>query len=67
MSAQLGNIGPKHYGFIAIETEENEHLKVKVSAFTKYDTLDIGRRVHIVAENIGNTDVLTAKSIARAD
>jgi hypothetical protein len=66
-SAQLGNIGPKHYGFIAIETEENEHLKVKVSAFTKYDTLDIGRRVHVVAENVGSMDLLTAKSITRAD
>lgn len=66
-SSQLGSIGSKHYGFISVETEENENLKVKVAAFTKYDTLDIGRRVHIVAENIGDMNVLTAKSIARAD
>ncbi|MFW9806061.1 MAG: hypothetical protein ACFFFK_04970 [Candidatus Thorarchaeota archaeon] len=66
-SSQLGNIGTKYYGFISVETEEKEHLKVKVAASTKYDTLDIGRRVHIVAENIGDMNVLTAKSIARAD
>lgn len=66
-SAQLGNIGSKHYGFIGIETEEQEHLKVKVAAFTKYDTLDVGRRVHIVAENLGNMGVMTAKSISLAE
>jgi len=66
-ATQLGSIGSKHYGFIAVETEENEHLNVKVAAFTKYDTLDVGRRVHVVAENIGNMNVMTAKSISCAD
>ena len=66
-STQLGNIGSKYYGFIGIETEEHEHLKLKVGAFTKYDTLDVGRRVHIVAENIGDMSIMTAKSITRAD
>jgi hypothetical protein len=66
-SAQLGNIGSKYYGFIGIETEEHEHLKIKVAAFTKYDTLDVGRRVHIVAENLGNMGIMTAKSILLAD
>lgn len=66
-SAQLGNIGKKLYGFIGVETEEDEHLKVKVAAFTKYDTLELGRRVHVVAENLGNMDVLTAKLISLAE
>lgn len=66
-SAQLGNIGSKYYGFIGIETEEHEHLKIKVAAFTKYDTLDVGRRVHIVAENLGNMGIMTAKSILLTD
>ncbi len=66
-STQLGNIGSKLYGFIGVETDEHKHLKIKVAAFTKYDTLDIGRRVHIVAENLGNMGIMTAKSISLAD
>ncbi len=67
VSAQLGNMGSKYYGFISIETEEQEHLKVKVTAYTKYDTLDIGKRVHIVAEPLGNMGIMTAKSILLAE
>lgn len=63
----MGNIGTKSYGFIGIETEEKEHLKIKVAAFTQYDTLEPGRRVHVVAENLGNMDVLTAKQISLAE
>ncbi|MHA2026979.1 MAG: hypothetical protein ACW98U_13850 [Candidatus Thorarchaeota archaeon] len=63
-SAQLGNIGQKSYGFIGIETEDKTHLKVKVAAFTE---LEPGRRVHVVAENLGNMDVLTAKLISLAE
>jgi hypothetical protein len=66
-SAQLGNLGPKKYGFIDIKTEEKEEVKIKVAAFTKYDTLDIGKRVHIVAESLGNMGVMTAKSISLAE
>ena len=66
-SAQLGNIGKRYYGFIGIETEEHKHLKLKVAAFTEYDTLDVGRRVHVVAENIGNMGIMTAKTISQAD
>jgi hypothetical protein len=54
-------------GYSLVETDEHEHLKIKVGAFTKYDTLDIGRRVHIVAENLGNMGIMTAKSIVLAD
>ncbi|MHA2177692.1 MAG: hypothetical protein ACXAAO_01335 [Candidatus Thorarchaeota archaeon] len=66
-SAQLGNIGQKSYGFIGIETEEKEHFKVKVAAFTQYETLEPGRRVHVVAETLGNMNVLTAKLISLAE
>ncbi len=63
-SAQLGNIGPKQYGFIDIKTEEKGNLKIKVAAYTEYDTLDVGKRVHIVATNLGNMGIMTAKSIS---
>ena len=66
-SAQLGNIGPKYYGFIGIETEDHEHVKIKVAAYTKYETLDVGRRVHIIAESLGNMGIMTAKSISLAE
>ena len=66
-SAQLGNMGNKQYGFIDVKTEEKEELKIKVAAFTKYDTLDIGKRVQIVAESIGDMRIMTAKTITVAE
>ncbi|MHA3964443.1 MAG: hypothetical protein AM325_012990 [Candidatus Thorarchaeota archaeon SMTZ1-45] len=66
-SAQLGNMGSKYYGFISVETDEKEHLKIKVAAYTKYETLEIGKRVHIVAETLGNMSILTAKSVLLAE
>ena len=60
-------MGKRAYGFIGIETEEKEHFKLKVAASTEYDTLEMGRRVHVVAENIGNMDILTAKTISLAE
>ena len=66
-SAQLGNMGNKQYGFIDVKTEEKEELKIKVAAYTKYDTLDIGKRVQIVAESIGDMRIMTAKTITVAE
>ncbi len=66
-STQLGNIGPKQYGFIDIKTEEKVDLKIKVAAFTKYETLDVGKRVQIVVESLGDMKVMTAKSISLAE
>ncbi|MFW9788432.1 MAG: hypothetical protein ACFFE2_13855 [Candidatus Thorarchaeota archaeon] len=67
ISTQLGNIGSKKYGFIGVKTDGQGELKIKVAAFTKYETLDIGKKVHIVAESIGDMTVMTAKSIAIAE
>ncbi|MHA2047950.1 MAG: hypothetical protein ACW99G_24470 [Candidatus Thorarchaeota archaeon] len=53
ISNQLGNMGSKKYGFIGLKTKNKEELKIKISAFTKYDTLDVGERVRIEAESIG--------------
>jgi hypothetical protein len=62
-SNQLGNIGSKKYGFIGVKTEDKKELKIKIAASTKYETLDVGSRVQIVAELIGDMGILTAKSI----
>ena len=67
ISTELGTIGTKSYGFIGIETDKKEHLKIKVAAFTQHETLELGRRVHVVAENVGNMDILTAKLISLAE
>ncbi len=66
-SAQLGNMGKTVYGFIGIETDDKLNLKIKIASFTQYDTLEIGSRVHVVAESIGNMDVLTARQISLAE
>ena len=62
-STQLGNLGKKRYGFIGVKTEDLKEIKIKVAADTKYETLDVGSRVHVVAELIGDMGILTAKSI----
>ncbi|MHA2058953.1 MAG: hypothetical protein ACW979_15145 [Candidatus Thorarchaeota archaeon] len=64
ISAELGNMGKKPYGYISVETEEQEQLRIKVAASTSYDTLDVGERVHIVAETIGNMNMMTAKTVS---
>ncbi|MHA1637864.1 MAG: hypothetical protein ACTSUB_07605 [Candidatus Thorarchaeota archaeon] len=53
-SANLSNMGNKTYGYIGVETDEKEHLKIKVSAFTKAETLDVGARVQIVGNSLSN-------------
>ncbi len=63
VSNQLGNMGSKKYGFIGVKTKNKEEFKIKISAFTKYETLDVGKRVRIEAESIGNMGIFTARLI----
>ena len=63
-SADIGAMGKLRYGYLGIETDKKEHLKVKVTAFTKFDTLDIGARVTIELESLGDAELLNAKSIS---
>ncbi len=63
-SANLSRMGSKTYGYIGVETDENEHLKIKVSAFTKADTLDIGARVCIVGDSFSK-GLWDAKTITK--
>jgi len=64
VAANISVMGKKHYGYLGIETEDNEHIKVKVTAFTKYDTLDPGARVAIELESVGDTELLNATTIS---
>ena len=62
-SADISSMGSKRYGYLGIETNDNEHIKIKVTAFTKFDTLDVGANVTIELESVGEEVLLTAKKI----
>ena len=62
-SADIGTMGKKRYGYLGIETTDKEHLKIKVTAFTTFDTLDVGATVTAELESVGNETLLTAKKI----
>ena len=62
-SANISSMGTKRYGYLGIETDDNEHLKIKVTAFTKFDTLDVGAKVTVDLESVGDETILAAKKI----
>ena len=62
-AADIGVMGKTRYGYLGIETDDHEHLKVKVTAFTKFDTLDVGAKVTIELESVGDDALLSAKQI----
>jgi len=64
IAANIAVMGKTHYGYLGIETDEHEKLKVKVSAFTKYDTLEVGERVTVELQTVGDDSILTAKKIS---
>ncbi|MBN2229257.1 MAG: hypothetical protein JW779_06645 [Candidatus Thorarchaeota archaeon] len=66
ISSNISEMGKMRYGYLGIETDEKEHLKIKVTAFTKYDTLDLGEKVTIELESIGTEKVMNAKKITLA-
>ena len=62
-SADISSMGKKRYGYLGIETTDHEHLKIKVTAFTKFDTLSVGANVTIELESVGDDALLSAKNI----
>ena len=62
-SSDISTLGKTHYGYLGIETDDHEHYKVKVTAFTKFDTLDVGAKIIIELESVGEEALLTAKKI----
>lgn len=63
-AANIAVMGKTHYGYLGIETDDHENLKVKVGAFTQYDTLEVGERVTIELQTVGEDSILTAKKIS---
>lgn len=69
ISTQIGIFGPNEvkYGYIAIQSDEDTSINVKIDAFTMYETLNIGDQVIIGAESLGDTNILVARKIILAE
>jgi uncharacterized protein YuzE len=55
----------KEYGYITVQTPENDHVKLKVDMGTNYETIERGERVVVEYDQLGGTDILAAKKIVR--
>ena len=65
-ASDISVMGKLRYGYLGIETDNNEHLKVKITAFTEFDTLDVGASVKVELEAVGDEELLTAKKISNS-
>jgi hypothetical protein len=65
ISKQLGVFGKNQmvYGYIGIEKINGEQIIVKIDAFTKYQTLEIGSHVFVETSTLGSTDIIIARRI----
>lgn len=63
-ASDISAMGKTRYGYLGIETDAHENFKIKVTAFTKFDTLDVGAKVTIELESVGNDDLLSATKIS---
>jgi hypothetical protein len=65
VSVNLGEFSKKHikYGYIGIELPDKTHVKVKVDAYTWYETLTIGDEVTVEVETLENTSIIVARKI----
>lgn len=54
-------------GFITILTEDCEHVRLDVGAFTSFETLEEGESVIVVAETLGSTGKWIAKTVVQSE
>jgi hypothetical protein len=66
VSSQLARYGDKdtRYGYVTVQTYEQEYVKIKVDAYTSFDTLDIGEQVVVKSKKLGDTGIRVAKQIS---
>ncbi|TFF95222.1 hypothetical protein EU546_03690 [Candidatus Thorarchaeota archaeon] len=55
----------KEYGFITVQTPEKNNVKLKVDMATNYETIERGQRVVVEYDQLGGTDILSAKKITK--
>ncbi|MHA3964444.1 MAG: hypothetical protein AM325_012995 [Candidatus Thorarchaeota archaeon SMTZ1-45] len=65
ISSSLGEFSKKKivYGYIGIELSDKKHVKIKIDAYTWYESLSLGNEVVIEVEVLANTDILVARKI----
>lgn len=65
ISTNLGEFAKKRiiYGYIGIELPDKTHIKIKVDAYTWYETLTIGDEVVLETETLANTDIIVARKV----
>ncbi len=51
------------YGYIGIELADKTHVKVKVDAYTKHETLTPGDEVVMEVHKLPNTGIIVARRI----
>ncbi|MFW9967377.1 MAG: hypothetical protein ACFFEA_09505 [Candidatus Thorarchaeota archaeon] len=68
ISSQVGFLGKDElpYGFITVENQEGKHVKLKIDAYTEYETIKINDHVRVHVHRLANTDVLVARDIVAA-
>jgi hypothetical protein len=62
--ATFGNTGIV-YGYLGVESDSGERMKIKVDSYTWYETLEMGEHVRIEAHSLGDTSVVVARRIER--
>ena len=69
VSSELGIFGKQAmlYGYLTVETEDLQRKKIKIDAYTSYETLDIGAFVEIKYAPLEGTRIFVAKKIVRVD
>lgn len=55
----------KEYGYITVQTSDQNHVKLKVDMSTNYETIERGNRVVVEYDQLGGTNILTAKNISK--
>ena len=65
VSVNLGEFSKKRikYGYLGIELPDRTNIKIKVDAFTWYETLTLGDEVVVEIETLAGTDILVARKI----
>jgi hypothetical protein len=66
VSSQLARYGDNdtRYGYVTIQTPDLGYVRIKVDAYTSFDTLDIGEQVLVESKKLGDTGIIVAKQIS---
>ncbi|MHA1770950.1 MAG: hypothetical protein ACTSYL_07255 [Candidatus Thorarchaeota archaeon] len=64
-SRDIAVLGDLTYGFIGIKTENHQTLKVKISAHTHWDDLNVGDRVRVVGTLLQKDRIFAAEEVSK--